>query len=379
MNFEPLTHFMDYMAKERTPGNAIIVFLGGKCVYRYASGYADLETGTPLSGEEYFNLYSCSKIATVTAGLQLLERGRYLLTDPLYEYIPEFRNMYVKTPEGELVPAKNPITVRDLFCMSAGFSYDMDTPGFQKARALTGGTMDTATVVKCIAEDPLLYEPGTRWSYSIAHDVLAGLISIIEGKKFRDYVKENIFDPLGIRTCVYHHTPQVRERMASQYRYEPEREGSGGAFVNVGKKVDSILGEEYDSGGAGITGTISDYVKLMAALANDGQSMEGERILSKGSVELLKMNQLSEAQMRDFNWQQLTGYGYGLGVRTLVDKALAGSVGNLGEFGWCGAAGATALMDTKLRLAVFYTQHTLNPREEYYMPRLRNVLYSCLD
>ena len=93
----------------------------------------------------------------------------------------------------------------------------------------------------------------------------------------------------------------------------------------------------------------------------------------------MKENQLNETQMKDFNWPQMTGYGYGLGVRTLVDKALAGSVGNPGEFGWGGAAGSTALIDTSIQLAVFYAQHTLNPREEYYQPRLRNVVYSCLN
>lgn len=379
MNFEHLTHFMDYMSKEMTPGNAIIIYVGGKCVYKYACGYADLESKTPLTGEEYFNLYSCSKLTTVTAGLQLLEKGRFLLTDPLYEYIPEFRELYVRTDSGELVKAKNPITIRDLFTMSAGFSYDLNAPGFQKARSLTEGRMDTAATIRCIASDPVCFEPGTRWQYSIAHDVLAGLIGIIEGKKFRDYVREAIFDPLGITDCVYHQTPGVQARMASQYRYVPEPERSGNVFVNVGKNVDSILGEEYDSGGAGITGTISDYVKLMAALANYGQGLNGERILARGSVELLKANQLNETQMKDFNWPQMTGYGYGLGVRTLVDKALAGSVGNPGEFGWGGAAGSTALIDTSIQLAVFYAQHTLNPREEYYQPRLRNVVYSCLS
>lgn len=393
MNFEKLKNFMDYMAQERTPGNAVEVYLGGKCVFRYASGYADLQSRMPMTGEEYFNFYSCSKLTTVVAGLQLLERGKFLLTDPLYEYIPEFRDMYIRTGEGELVRAANPITVRDLFTMSAGFTYDMDTPGFRAARELTGGRMDTAQVVRCIARDPLAYEPGTHWGYSIGHDVLAGLISIIEGMKFRDYVNEYIFKPLDIRHCVYHQTPEIQEKMAVQYSFVPEGEGAGydiveaqkhgnavkGTFVDVGKEISHVPGPEYDSGGAGITGTISDYVKLMAALANHGLGINGRRILSRGSVALLKSDQLNEVQKRDFNWRQLTGYSYGLGVRTLTDKALAGSVGNMGEFGWGGAAGSTALVDTEAGLAVFYAQHTLNPREEFYQPRLRNVVYSCLD
>ena len=152
-----------------------------------------------------------------------------------------------------------------------------------------------------------------------------------------------------------------------------------GTFEDVGKAVSAVLGEEYDSGGAGITGSVSEYVKLMAALANQGLGINGERILSKGSVALLKEDQLNAVQKKDFDWKQLTGYSYGLGVRTLVNRALAGSVGNPGEFGWGGAAGATALADTEAELAFFYVQHTLNPREEYYQPRLRNVVYACLD
>ena len=97
MDFTHLKNFLDHMAAERSPGNAVAVYQGGKLVYKYASGYADLETKTPLTGDELFNIYSCSKVTTVTAGMQLLERGRFLLTDPLYEYIPEFRHMHVRT------------------------------------------------------------------------------------------------------------------------------------------------------------------------------------------------------------------------------------------------------------------------------------------
>ena len=93
---------------------------------------------------------------------------------------------------------------------------------------------------------------------------------------------------------------------------------------------------------------------------------------------MLKENQLNEHQMKNFNWPQLKGYGYGLGVRTLIDRAKAGSNGSIGEFGWDGAAGAAVLIDTKLNLSMFYTHHMLNQQAEYYLPRLRNVLYSCL-
>lgn len=391
MDFTNLKNFMDHMAAERTPGNAVEVYLGGKKVFEYVSGYSDLENKIPLTGEEMYNIYSCSKVTTVTAGVQLLEQGKILLTDPLYDYIPEFREMYVRTPEGDLKKAQNPITVGDLFSMTAGFNYNMNSAGFRKAREVTGGKMDTVEVIKCVAEDPLDFEPGTRWQYSIGHDVLAALVSVVSGQKFRDYVRTHIFEPLDMQDSVYHQTPEILKRMAEQYAFvtagqedfdivEAQKSGSFGEgyFKNVGKEVEHILGEEYDSGGAGITTTVADYAKLMAALAGYGLGVSGERILSPYSVDLMRTNRLSGELMKDFNWNQMAGCGYGLGVRTHIDPAKSGVISSLGEFGWGGAAGATAIIDPKIGLGVFYAQHTLNPREEYYQPRLRNVVYSCL-
>ena len=116
----------------------------------------------------------------------------------------------------------------------------------------------------------------------------------------------------------------------------------------------------------------------MVALANYGMGLTGERILSQYSVDLMRTNRLNDTQLKDFNWRQMKGCGYGLGVRTHIRPDQSGVISNLGEFGWGGAAGAAAIIDPSIKLAVFYAQHTLNPREEYYQPRLRNVVYSCL-
>ena len=393
MDFTNLKKFMDHMAAERTPGNAVEVYLGGKKVFQYVSGYADLENQVPLTGEEMYNIYSCSKITTVTAATQLLERGKLLLNDPLYEYFPEFRTMYVREADGSVHEAKNPITVDHLFTMTAGFTYDMDTDGFKQARERTNGTMDTVETVRWLAGDSLAFEPGTHWRYSICHDVLAGLVSVVSGQKFRDYVKENIFDPLEMRETGYHHTPETLERTAEQYTFVPadgelfdlvEAQKSGNAKDGYFKKIGRgtrrhCLGAEYDSGGAGIITTVSDYAKLMAAVAGFGRGVSGERILSPYSVELMRTNRLSNELLKDFNWKQAVGCGYGLGVRTHMDRAKSGNLCRVGEFGWGGAAGSTAFCDPDIGLAVFYAQHTLNPREGWYQPRLRNVVYSCLE
>ena len=393
MRFDDLKQYMDRLTEEYIPGNAVTVYHKGNKVFSYASGYADLESKTPMTGKELINIYSCSKVTTVVAACQLLERGLILLNDPLYAYIPEFEEMMVNTPDKGRIKAKEPIRIRHLFDMTAGFNYSFKSPAFDRAYEKTGGSMDTLEVVKCLAEQPLEFEPGTRWHYSLCHDVLAGLVQAVSGMKFRDYVKENIFDPLDMTESFYHRTPEIKERMASMYtlvqsgsegvnEIEAQRRGlssTRGVRKNAGKAIGSHeQGPEYDSGGAGIVSSVPDYAKLAAALAGGGRGVNGERILSARTVELIKRDRLTDVTRPSFDWEHLQGYGYGLGVRTLIDPARAGSLSPVGEFGWGGAAGALLIADTRNDLAVFYAHHMLNSGEKSYMARIINTVYAGL-
>lgn len=384
MNFEYMKNFMDSLTEWIIPGNSVVIYKDGKKVFEYSSGYSDLEKRIKKTGEEQLYIYSCSKVATVTAALQLYEQGKFLLSDPLYEYLPEFKKMYVKDGD-RIKAAENPITIRDLFTMTAGLSYATNTPAFEKARKLTDGKMDTRTVIKCLAEEPLLFEPGARWNYSLCHDVLAVLAEVVSGMRFSEYMKKNIFEPLDMNNSYYHAPNDVI--ISPQYIYEiqdtknivelQQKEHTSGVVKRAyGNEL--VFGENYDSGGAGIITTVDDYAKFAAALANSGTGLNNNRILSSATVKLMKTNQLNEAQRKTMNWRRLRGYGYGLGVRTLIDKAESGSNSSIGEIGWGGAAGATIIADTEEKVALFYAHHMLNPQEEYYQPRLRNVLYSCL-
>lgn len=384
MNFEYMKNFMDSLTEWIIPGNSVVIYEDGKKVFEYSSGYSDLEKKIKKTGEEQLYIYSCSKVATVTAALQLYEQGKFLLSDPLYEYLPEFKKMYVKDGD-RIKAAENPITIRDLFTMTAGLSYATNTPAFEKARKLTDGKMDTRTVIKCLAEEPLLFEPGARWNYSLCHDVLAVLAEVVSGMRFSEYMKKNIFEPLDMNNSYYHAPNDVI--ISPQYIYEiqdtknivelQQKEHTSGVVKRAyGNEL--VFGENYDSGGAGIITTVDDYAKFAAALANSGTGLNNNRILSSATVKLMKTNQLNEAQRKTMNWRRLRGYGYGLGVRTLIDKAESGSNSSIGEIGWGGAAGATIIADTEEKVALFYAHHMLNPQEEYYQPRLRNVLYSCL-
>ncbi len=390
MNFTPIKEFMGMLTDWRIPGNSIKITLKNKEVFSFQSGFEDVKNKIPMSENLLFNIYSCSKPITVLAALQLYEKGYFLLDDPLYSFIPEYRDIYINKSNGDRIKANNPITLRHLFTMTSGLTYNTDTAAFKKAKEITNGRMNTLDTIKCLAADGLSFEPGEAWQYGLNHDVLAAVVEVISGKKFRDYVKENILLPLEMKDT-YYHNENVIERVAKQYQYinsnetnivkqqsDRNNQTKSGRIEEVGKAVSLIFGEEYDSGGAGITTSVEDYSRFSSALANNGISENGEQIISSNSIKMLKENQLNEHQIKYFNWPQLRGYGYGLGVRTMIDRVKAGSNGSIGEFGWGGAAGATVLIDTDLNLSMFYTHHMLNPQEEYYQPRLRNVLYSCL-
>lgn len=390
MDFTPVKQFMDFMANTQTPGNAIEIYLGSKKVFEYTSGYSDLENKTPLSGKEHYFIYSCSKLATVTAGMQLIERGKFLATDPLHDYIPEYRNVQVLSEDGTLKKAENTITIGDLFSMTSGYSYDY-AAALKKAQDINNGVADTHTFVKCLAQTPIGFEPGTHWQYGLSHDILADVIAIVSGMSFSEYVTKNIFEPLNMTSSTYRLTDKIAENMAEQYSFVPNDVdefdpvaaqingcATAGTFQNIGKSNHLVFSDQYDSGGAGIITTVSDYAKFTAALANNGTGINGARVLSPQGVALMRSNRLCETALRDFSWEQLKGYGYGYGVRTMINPAIGGSLSNVGEFGWGGAAGSSVWIDNSLNLGVFYAQHCLNPREQFYQPRLRNVIYSCL-
>ena len=390
MDFTPLKNFMDRLTSWRIPGNSISICIENKEVFNYSSGYADVENKIPMDSDKLVNIYSCSKPSTVIGALRLYEQGYFLLDDPVYDFLPEFGDICVETENG-IVQADKPLTMRHLFTMTSGISYEHSKEAISKIVAETNGNPTTRDFAKCIASFPLHFHPGETWQYGVSHDILGAVIEVISGMKFRDYMTKNIFDPLGMTTTLYHNE-SVQDKMAEQYRFESLSNetnivklqasgdgGMGGVLKNIGKSHVSSVYPELEFGGSSIVTSVNDYSKFVSALANGGVGATGERIIASSTIELLRTNQLTPKQRETMSWPQLKGYGYGLGVRTLIDKAASGSTGPVGEFGWGGAAGATVLVDPDSKISLFYAHHMLNPQEDYYQPRLRNVLYTCIN
>jgi CubicO group peptidase (beta-lactamase class C family) len=377
MNFKKLANFIDIITTWRIPWAEVLVMYRNETVFRYGNGYVNLDEKTLIDDRRIINLYSMTKIMTCTAALQLVEKGAIRLNDSLSAYLPEYAEMTVQKtlPNGEIAleRAKMPITVRDLFAMTAGFSYDLEAPSIREVVKITNGKVPTREFAAALAKEPLLFEPGTQWNYSLCHDVLAALVEVVDGRRFGLYVRDEITGPLGMSDTGFDLTEEQRSRLAPQYEYSD----------TLGKPVRKDgnvyrVGTEFESGGAGLLSTVSDYVLFLNALTNRGTSPDGVRILSSAAVDLMRTDHLAESMRSDFFWEQLAGYGYGLGVRTHISKVDSGMLSPLGEFGWSGAAGCLAIIDPDSQLTVMYAQHLLNNQEAYVHPRLKNIVYGCL-
>jgi CubicO group peptidase (beta-lactamase class C family) len=373
---------------ERGPaGCALSVERRGKRLYEGYVGYADLESRRPIAPDTIYRIYSMSKLVTCVAALKLFERGLYLINDPLSAYLPEFSDpqVYRRKPVGSIYtsPAASPIRVKDLFAMTAGITYpgsETETErrigevvaALDKEEA-AGAPYDARAFSKAIATVPLAFDPGSHWKYGLCHDLLGAFVEVLSGKRFGDFLEEEIFAPLGMKDTAFRLAPGAQGRLSSRY----DRTGEGRLVKNVAEDAHFMPGAVYESGGGGLLSTLGDYGRFAAMLAAGGE-LGGERILGRKTVELMARNVLGPQQLADFDWPYLAGYGYGLGVRTMIDPAAGGCNGSVGEFGWSGLLGTWVLVDPKEGLSAVYMQQMLPNFEAYHQPRMRAVIYGSL-
>ncbi len=317
----------------------LLVRKDGEEIFRYMGGYIDVENKIPIQGNELYNIYSCSKPITVTAAMQLWEKGLFELDDPLSKYMPEYEHMTVETENG-IVPAKNPILVRNLFTMTAGFTYNLRSPALMQLREDTNGRCPTREVARYLAREPLAHEPGTVYLYSLCHDVLAALVEILSGEKFEDYVRKNIFAPLHMERTDFLLDPARYEEVATHYRFDQEQ----GKAVLRDKWPAYRLGTEHASGGAGCVSTVEDYSKFAEGLRTC-------KLLKKETIDVITRDWLTDEEKKSFPIQD---FWYGLGMRMRKPGS------DLADFGWGGAAGATAHIDIQNGVTVYYSQHLLS-------------------
>ena len=382
-NFSKLTPLLESFIQKGPSGCALNVSINGETQYEYYTGYANVKKKKLIDADTLYRIYSLSKVATSVAMLQLFEKGLYLMNDPLEEYLPEYKDMNVVKYDSDgksyIAPAENKILVKDMLCMTSGILYpDEPSPASESTKTIMKalekeGAYDVRRVSKAMGSCLLDFEPGTHWKYGFSYDILGAFVEELSGKNFGQYLKENIFDPLGMNNTGFRYTNETKKNLAKFYLSDtPER------FTKIHPKDNRFEpNAAFESGGGGLLSTLGDYSNLAQMLACGG-TLHGERIIGKKSIELMATNHLGPEQMKDFNWPNMAGYGYGLGVRTMVDKAAGGCNGSIGEFGWLGYSGTWLLADPKEKLSAVY-MHQLHPSmEAYTQPRMRAAIYGSL-
>ena len=343
LDFSELAAYLDTLpSRGGWPGNDILVMFKGEPVFRHQAGFADLDAGKPMTGNERVNLYSCSKIATCVAALQLFEKRFYKLDDALADYMPEYADMKV-LEDGKERPAAGPIRIWHLFTMTAGFSYAVNSPSIAAYRK-ENPACPTREFIRALADDPLHFDPGTRWNYSLCHDVLAAFVEVLSGQLFADYTRDHIFAPLGMADTTFLMPDSELGTIAPQYRFDEA--------MKKPVLCDSAIlpykpGPEYASGGAGCISTCDDYIKFLEALR------VGDIILKKETVDLMATDRLTDATRKTF-WNQVYGYGLGVRCKSAVRSDCAG------DFGWGGAAGALSVIDREYGFTIMLVQHMLD-------------------
>lgn len=368
MHFNGLQACLDDILRGgNTPSVDCIVYRDHQPLFRYMAGKSDIENDRPIGGNELYLIFSMTKMLTCTAALQQLEQGKYTLDDELSLYIPAFKKM--KIADGGF--AKNPIRIVDLFSMRGGLDYDFGDKNIRDA--VNAGKHTTFDLVEAMAGKTLCFEPGTRFRYSLCHDVLGALVEIWSGETLGEYMKKNIFLPLGMESTRFGVPTDAADlsRMAALYSRVD------GKLQRQPLECAYNIIEGYQSGGAGLCSCTEDYALFLDAMACGGVGKNGNRILREETVALMQTNQLSGQALDDFH-ELRTGYGYGLGVRTHMDKCVSGSISPVGEFGWDGAAGGFSMVDTKNRLSLTYFQHSYSWNLEMQI-KMRNALYACFE
>jgi CubicO group peptidase (beta-lactamase class C family) len=380
-----------YVEPGKIAGCQVLVARHGTVAHFASYGARDRERGEPVGDDTIWRLYSMSKPITGVALLTLYERGMFQLDDPVHRFIPAWRDLKVRerTPDGkrQLVDPEQPMTVRDVMMHMSGIGYALDNSGITvdmlrtppAARLGKGATLETLT--DRLAEVPLRFHPGTRWLYSYSTDVCGRLVEILSGQRFDDYLRTTLFEPLGMADTGFAVGDDQVDRFAACYTRDDQKN-----LVLLDDPQTSRYRRPatFLSGGGGLVATTADYMRFCQMLLNGGE-LDGKRILSRKTVELMASNHLpGGGELSDFalpgGYGEVGFRGMGFGLTVAVGKGptATGVVGSPGEYMWGGAASTIFWIDPAEDLfAIFATQ--LIPSGTFnFRAQLKSIVYGAI-
>ena len=365
-------------------GISLLILKDGKELCHVREGYADIETGKALRRDSIFRLYSQSKPVTAAAAMILADRGVIDLMAPVDQYLPGFANPRVVEADGTIRPALRAPWIIDLLGMTSGLCYpDVDAAGqyadrvFQEdhQQIAAGGGMDTLEFCNRLGEQPLAFDPGTRWRYGTSADILGAVIEAATGKRFSDFLQEEIFEPLGMKDTAFWVPEEKRDRLVTCYRRVP---GGLEKFSSLHLAVGEYDREPaFESGGAGLVSTLDDYAAFARMLMNGGKA-EGRRILSEAAVRFMTAPQLNETLRKDM-WENLNGYNYSCLMRVCDHPGRAVLFTEKNEYGWDGWLGTYFANLPDQGVTFLLVQNVTDAGTTAVTRKCRNILSAYMD
>ena len=389
--FRDLDHLLEsFLGMKNGPaGCSLSVSRGEETLYEKCFGFADCAKTKALTTDAVFRQFSMTKVVAALCGLIQYERGAFLLTDPISDYLPEYRQMKVqrRRPDGswEVTDSQRPILLRDAFCMGVGMLAHDGSPcdlEMQRIRASLGGRKlcnkyDHLTEIRAFSDVPMLWEPGTHWQYGEGLELMSAVVEVTSGMRLGEFMQKNIFEPLGMTDTAYRLKGDMQERLV-----ECAMRNEAGELYPAGFDFleDRCIQPDavYECASTGLLSTLEDYTKFAKMLANGG-CLGDVRIVGRKSIDLMRRNFLTETQLAEFRSNPYrAGYGYGLGVRTMMDPAGGGCNGSVGEFGWSGFLGTWMAVDPEEKTSVVFMQQVFPNLEGYCHPRIRAAVNGLL-
>ena len=380
-----------YIEPEKIAGCLTLISRRGELAHLSALGMMDRERGAPMAADTIFRIYSMTKPITSAALMMLFERGAFQLSDPVARFIPQWRDLRVLTggeyPDYATTAAERPMTMRDLLSHQSGLTYGfMEGPleaGYFKHGVYQAGAMrgrDLQSMIDRLAELPLKFSPGDNWNYGVSTDVCGYLVQEISGQRFDEYLREQIFEPLGMSDTGFHVPAGHQHRLAANYERGPDKQlraiGTFGA-------ADYLEEQTFFSGGGGLVSTAQDYQRFCQMLLNGGE-LDGARILGPKTIELMTMNHLpdnDDLSARALGtWSETAndGVGFGLGFAVLLNLPRTQNVGSVGEYYWGGAASTIFWIDPAEELIVIFMTQFMPSGTFNFRGQIKQLLYPGL-
>lgn len=371
-----------YVKDGKYVGTLTLVARKGEIAYLDSLGFMDRENERPMQEDAIFRIYSMTKSVTSIAVMQLLEKSKFRLDDPVHWYIPQFKDIGVYQagvyPNFLTSKPERDMSIKDLLTHMSGLTYNFMYRTNVDAAHRSSDLMRSENLeefINTLSKLPLEFSPGKKWNYSVSTDVLGYLVEQVSGQSLDEYFKKNIFEPLGMEDTDFECPDDKLSRLASLYEYNQ----SGKPKL---MKVPS-LDVKMMSGGGGLFSTMSDYYKFASMLLNQGE-MNGERIIGRKTLQYMTSNHLpngkdlTEMSESAFSETPYAGVGFGLGFSVMLDPLKSQTLSDIGEFGWGGMASTVFFINPKEdMLVIFLTQ--LVPSSTYQVRReLRSLVYSAL-